>query len=152
MWKIVLTILGLLYVLSPFDVLPDWFVGWGWLDDGVIAVLIGRFLYERFMKSGSIHAAGGGRGRPENENSSNEPRDREETQSQENTENLDPYQILSVNREASLEEIKKAYLRLANQYHPDKVTHLGKEFRELAETKFKKIQQAYQDLKEERDM
>ena len=147
MWKIVLLILGLLYVLSPFDILPDWFIGWGWLDDGVIAVLIGRFFYERFMKPGSVHGAEKGSGHSETESDGRDPRDRQEAQGQENTENLDPYQILSVDRDASLEEIKKAYLRLANQYHPDKVTHLGKEFRELAELKFKKIQQAYDELK-----
>ena len=147
MWKLVLMILGLLYVLSPFDVLPDWIIGWGWLDDGVIAVLIGRFLYERFVKSGSIHAARKGREKPEAGQFNTGASDRQETRGQENDASLDPYQILSVDRDASQEEIKKAYLQLANQYHPDKVTHLGKEFRELAEIKFKKIQQAYDELR-----
>ena len=52
----------------------------------------------------------------------------------------------SVSRSASPDEIKSAYRRLAAKYHPDKVVHLGEEFRELAEQRFKKIQQAYREL------
>jgi len=51
-----------------------------------------------------------------------------------------------VNRGASAGEIKSAYRKLANKYHPDKVDHLGEEFKELAEKKFKDIQEAYQKL------
>jgi len=59
-----------------------------------------------------------------------------------------PYEILGVPRKASLDEIKNAYRKLANKYHPDKVDHLGKGFKELAEKKFKNIQEAYQKLTE----
>ncbi|NVM56590.1 MAG: J domain-containing protein [Desulfobacterales bacterium] len=55
----------------------------------------------------------------------------------------DPYNILGVQRGASEEEIKAAYKRLAAQYHPDKVQHLGMEFQELAHKKFVTIQRAY---------
>jgi len=51
-----------------------------------------------------------------------------------------------VSESASLDEIKAAYRRLAGQYHPDKVLHLGEEFRVLAEAKFKEIQRAYDEL------
>lgn len=52
----------------------------------------------------------------------------------------DYYDILGVQREASSEEIKKAFRRLARQYHPD----INKE--EGAADKFKEINEAYEVL------
>ncbi|HEY9072496.1 MAG TPA: DnaJ domain-containing protein, partial [Desulfobaccales bacterium] len=52
---------------------------------------------------------------------------------------MDYYQILGVSREASPEEIKKAYRKLALKYHPDK----AKGDKKLAEEKFKQISEAY---------
>ncbi|MFZ5452649.1 MAG: DnaJ C-terminal domain-containing protein [Thermodesulfobacteriota bacterium] len=51
----------------------------------------------------------------------------------------DYYQVLGVKREASAEEIKKAYRKLAQKYHPDKV----KGDKRQAEEQFKKISEAY---------
>ena len=59
----------------------------------------------------------------------------------------DPYKILEIEKGASQEDIKRAYRQLAGKYHPDKVEHLGDEFKVLAEKRFKEVQQAYQELK-----
>ncbi|HIE35709.1 MAG TPA: molecular chaperone DnaJ [Candidatus Omnitrophica bacterium] len=52
----------------------------------------------------------------------------------------DYYEILGVSRDASLEEIKKAYRQLALKYHPDRVPP---EKKKEAEEKFKEISEAY---------
>ena len=57
------------------------------------------------------------------------------------------YNILGVSPEADIETIKKAYREMASKYHPDKVSHLGPEFQKLAEEKFKKINEAYQQIR-----
>lgn len=60
------------------------------------------------------------------------------------------YDILEVKRDASNDEIKKAYRKLAVMHHPDKVEHLGDEFKKSAQEKFKKINEAYSQIKKER--
>jgi molecular chaperone DnaJ len=54
---------------------------------------------------------------------------------------MDYYKVLGVSKEATSEEIKDAYRKLAKQYHPDK--HAGK--KEMAD-KFKEIGEAYSVL------
>jgi molecular chaperone DnaJ len=50
----------------------------------------------------------------------------------------DPYAVLGVDRKASADEIKKAYRKLARQYHPDRNPDDAS-----AEERFKEIQSAY---------
>lgn len=56
------------------------------------------------------------------------------------------YATLGLTKGATPEEIKKAYRKLSMQYHPDKVRHLGDEFRAIAEEKMKEINAAYDYL------
>jgi DnaJ like chaperone protein len=62
------------------------------------------------------------------------------------------YKILEIDQGATDEEVKKAYRRMAMKYHPDKVSHLGDEFRKTAEDKFKKVNEAYEKIKKERNI
>jgi len=59
------------------------------------------------------------------------------------------YATLGLEKGADMEEIKKAYRKLSMQYHPDKVRHLGDEFRAVAEEKMKEINQAYDYFKKQ---
>jgi molecular chaperone DnaJ len=58
----------------------------------------------------------------------------------------DYYEILSVERTASNEEIKRAYRRLAMKYHPDRNTGDGKH---EAEIRFKECAEAYEVLSDD---
>lgn len=62
------------------------------------------------------------------------------------------YKILEIEPSCSNDEVKKAYRRMAMKYHPDKVSHLGDDFRKSAEEKFKKVNEAYDRIKKERNM
>jgi curved DNA-binding protein len=53
----------------------------------------------------------------------------------------DPYEVLGVTKTATEEEIKRAYRKLARQYHPDR--NRGDK---QAETRFKEVQAAYEIL------
>ncbi len=135
--KWVLIILALLYVLNPFDLLPDMLVGAGWLDDLAVLGLLGYWLYR--LGHGGINR--GDTSRRERTKADPPPGGDREGLAE------DPRQILEVGPDADQTEIRQAYRRLAAQYHPDKVAHLGEDLRRLAEKKFKAIQAAYEALK-----
>lgn len=62
------------------------------------------------------------------------------------------YVILQVERNATDEEVKKAYKRMCIKYHPDKVAHLGEEAQKAANEKFQEINNAYEQIKKERNL
>ena len=148
MIKVLLSVLGLSYLVSPYDLLPDFFVGLGWLDDLLVLGALWWYLYVYRRRQYGYE-----RERPlGNEPGSRESRNGSDEADQKEAESTfaglkDPYTILKVDRQASPREIREAYLELAHQYHPDKVSHLGEEFKELAENRFKEIQKAYEALR-----
>lgn len=64
----------------------------------------------------------------------------------------DPYKVLGLAANATDEEVKKAYRRLAMKYHPDKVANMGEEIRKSAEAQFREINEAYEQIKTDRGM
>ena len=153
LWVILIIALVLVYIISPLDFVPDVFPVLGWLDDTFLVGLLAYYLrYRRlpgfimkiirmfFSNSGRTADHGSGqsrgghadRGKKETDRNAQAPRD--------------PYEILGVSPDATLAEIRAAYRDAAQQYHPDKVAHLGEEFKELAQKKFVEIQEAYNEL------
>ncbi|MDO4262435.1 MAG: J domain-containing protein [Eubacteriales bacterium] len=61
----------------------------------------------------------------------------------------DPYEVLGVSRNASDEEIKKAYRRLSRKYHPD--ANVNNPNAAQAEEKFKQVQAAYDQIMREKE-
>ncbi|CAL2082576.1 TerB family tellurite resistance protein [Tenacibaculum sp. 190524A05c] len=61
------------------------------------------------------------------------------------------YKILEIEKDASIDEIKKAYRRMAKKFHPDRLQDIGEEHLNAAKEKFQSIQNAYEKLKEERN-
>ena len=129
---------ALLYLLFPHDMVPDFLVGWGWLDDLVVLFLLWRYYRRHYQQR-----------RPDDRTDQTRQTDDDRydrTTGSGTRDQRDPYSILGIAPGATQEAIRSAYRRLAAQYHPDKVQHLGKELQDLAEARFKEIQQAYDDL------
>ena len=147
-YLVLIVILVLIYIAFPFDLLPDVLPITGWIDDiGLLALLI------YYMKTGRLpafiskisRALFGGK-KPASGKSGSNQKSRGTGQGSRNTGAKDPYEVLGVKPGASEKEIHDAYRRLVQQYHPDKVSHLGEEFQQLAQKKFVEIQDAYEAL------
>jgi DnaJ-domain-containing protein 1 len=127
-------LIGFLYFINPYDVLPDFLLGLGWLDDlavlGLVLWWVSRL--KRAYQANRTYSAYAGK--------------EQATPGGQEAPEEDPYKILGVQYGSSKQEIKAAYKRLAVQYHPDRVQHLGKEFQELAHKRFVAIQKAYDAL------
>lgn len=62
------------------------------------------------------------------------------------------YRVLDVSPDATDEEVKKSYRKMALKYHPDKVAHLGEEIQKAAKEKFQELNAAYETIKKQRGM
>jgi hypothetical protein len=150
---------GLAYFISPVDIIPDLLLPFvGWIDDGIIIGTIvyliryGRLPNFWFKKKGGTHKgfsdnttkkfdSNTQKGRAGNSanGSSGFAQNPPKT----------PYEILGVEPFASKGQIQAAYKEAIKKYHPDKLSHLGEEFSNLANEKFLEIQNAYDTLMNE---
>jgi DnaJ like chaperone protein len=61
------------------------------------------------------------------------------------------YKILEIESTVADDDVKKAYRKMAMKYHPDKVRGLGEQHEKAANEKFIKVQEAYEQIKKERN-
>ncbi|MCI5065391.1 J domain-containing protein [bacterium] len=59
---------------------------------------------------------------------------------------FNPYHVLEIEKDASPEEIRKKYREMIQQYHPDKVQHLGSALQSVAREKTIELKQAFEML------
>ena len=62
------------------------------------------------------------------------------------------YQILGINENATNSQIKRAYYSTAKKYHPDSYSSMSEAEKKNAEEKFKKVNNAYQKIKKQRNI
>jgi hypothetical protein len=138
--------LVLLYIASPLDLIPEFLVGpAGLMEDLLLIGALIWFLTARRAgeSPGDFYRRYRHHRRPSPGQGGEEYREREAPN---HDREGDPFKILGVEPGASSDEIKAAYRRAVAKYHPDKVTHLGKEFQDLAHRKLVAIQRAYEAL------
>ena len=59
----------------------------------------------------------------------------------------DPYKVLGISKDATDDEVKKAYRKMAMKYHPDRVAGMGEEMQRNAAEQMKEINEAYEHIK-----
>jgi len=162
-FKILLILLGLAYLIAPVDIIPEILVPFlGWVDDGLVLYCI--FYLIRYGRLPSFffkrNPGGGFSGKPADRfgpdpgshTKPNGTSSRTTAGNQKSTSSADgsprpAHEILGVAKDASWEEIQTAYKQQIKKYHPDKLSHLGKEFSDLAARRFVEIQKAFETLK-----
>lgn len=152
--KIILIIFGLAYLISPVDIIPDLLLPYiGWIDDSVVIgtlfylIRYGKlpnFLFKKqgpFIHPSGSDASGFGSNTKEQKKHSSHRKEEPPKPVQK-----DPYEILGIHPHTSKKGIQDAYKQAVKKYHPDKLSHLGEEFSDLANKKFLEIQEAYDTL------
>lgn len=154
-WLFFVIILVGIYVIIRIDFIPDVLPIIGWLDDTfLVGLLLYYFRYKklpRFLlrlgqllfqqKSGKTQGPGQKNEGGEQRRSSQDRKTRSS-----GGQVKDPYAVLGLKPGAGQKEIQAAYREAVQKYHPDKVSHLGEEFQELAQQKFIEVQEAYDEL------
>jgi len=141
LWLPAILILGILYIISFIDVVPDAIPIFGQLDDVGVAIAVVWFFTRWLPKN--MHRIYWFRpqSRPNSAGASDYA---DEAGPRQN--GFDPFKVLHLPPGATENEIKRAYRELMAKYHPDKVNHLGEEFQRLAHGKVVEITKAYEML------
>lgn len=146
--KIWLILAAAAYFLLPYDLLPDFLGLPGRVDDVLVMAWLAWLYRTKVQPQGSqeAHRAASGR------NGAGQGEGRRGSSSRAGGNPRDPggspdaYEVLGVARGATEEAIRTAYRARMQEYHPDKVAHLGEDLQKLALEKSQQIQRAYRQL------
>lgn len=133
-----LLVAGLVYLLLPFDLIPDFLGIPGRVDDVAVLGFLAWIYRTHAAKFATQQAQSSGTRRQS---------DQSNDTSKESSRAFDAYSVLGIDRSASMDDIQSAYRARMQEYHPDKVSHLGQDLQQLAHAKCQEIQRAYQELK-----
>ncbi len=137
-----LIIVAVLYLVFPRDLIPDFAGrGLGLIDDLSLIALL-TYFYRNRLREYAGRTSQGNRAQDERAHSNRARAEASESA-------FDPYQILGIETSASAEEIQAAYRARMQEYHPDKVAHLGEELQKVAHRKAVEIQRAYEQLRKD---
>ena len=136
-----LILAAIVYLVLPYDLLPDFLGLPGRIDDVVVMGWLAWFyrnhLRQYLARAAEGDAAGSSKkGHSEQKNFDESP----------GSGTFDAYAVLGVTPSASSDTIRAAYRARMQEYHPDKVAHLGDDLQTLAHERTQQIQRAYQQL------
>ena len=142
--KIIFTAIGAAYFFAPVDIIPDFLGLPGRIDDlAVIIYLVWRYRKMRqpeWTQQSSSNESTSQRKSSENSNSSTR------VDSGRFKSSPDPYSVLGLSKGVNRDKITQSYRELIKKYHPDRVNHLGDEFKKIAHEKTIEIQKAYDEI------
>jgi hypothetical protein len=159
--KIVLILFGLAYLISPVDIIPDLLIPFaGWIDDGFVLWTIFHlirygevpwFFFKKKPLQGPVNPFKSPKNHRAKANPLSGRGSKKKKKESVNSNGCDSIKsarkILGISADATWKEIQAAHKEKIKQYHPDKLSHLGEEFSQLANKKFLEIQKAYETLK-----
>jgi uncharacterized membrane protein YkvA (DUF1232 family) len=143
-----LIVAAIVYLVLPYDLLPDFLGLPGRIDDVLIMGWLAWFYRNHLQKYTAMESE-------KSEESEQEQTGRSKGGSAGqgaatgagSSKAFDAYDVLGVTRAASSDAIQAAYRSRMQEYHPDKVAHLGEELQQLAHEKSQQIQRAYRQLR-----
>lgn len=143
-WIRLVFLAAIVYLVWPYDALPD-LAGWiGRLDDLAILGWLGWLYWTQLRPLARAEQQRAGSSGPFTEDARRRTGGPARPQQ---APSFDPYAVLGVGRDATMDEIRAAYRARMQEYHPDKVSHLGEALQQVAHEKSQEIQRAYRALK-----
>ncbi len=136
-----LIVAAIVYLVMPYDLLPDFLGLPGRIDDVLIMGWLAWFYRNHLQQYVARESEKGQTGQTEDGSGGQGA-----TRAAKSSMAFDAYEVLGVTRSASSDAIQEAYRSRMQEYHPDKVAHLGEELQQLAHEKSQQIQRAYRQL------